>query len=302
MFESLQLILLGHLASMVISKTQKSNNLNARNNLSFTESGGFFNDISDAEWRLKWEIHCNESREDLQNGRKVSDNFYKKTAIHDVNYWNNFWQANYEPTWSCGLERRLGQRSDGGKWICDPHRIDKNDCLVYSIGSNNQFDFEEAIHEHIPTCEIHTFDPYNEGISKPPYVTYHRIGIYGNRTMHKGMRLETFHYFTKKLNHTMRTIDILKMDIEGAEYHIFTNDFFQILHHQNVTIRQIAIEFHPMLIPSKPTQTVRKVFDLFRKNNYVIFHKEPNILFEGGGRVVEYSFLLIDNLPSCPQN
>eukprot|EP01041_Mallomonas_annulata_P012739 gene12739-26838_t len=80
--------------------------------------GGFFNDISDADWRLKWEIHCDEyyeSREDLQNGRKVSDNFYKKSAIHDVNYWNNFWQASYEPTWSCGMERRLGQRSDGGK-------------------------------------------------------------------------------------------------------------------------------------------------------------------------------------------
>ena len=38
---------------------------------------------------------------------------------------------------------------------CDPHRIPKENCLVYSFGSNEQFDYEEAILQHLG-CEIHT--------------------------------------------------------------------------------------------------------------------------------------------------
>ena len=51
--------------------------------------------------------------------------------------------------------RRLG---DGGKWVCDPHRItEQKDCLVYSVGSNNDFSFEMAVLKDIgPHCEIHT--------------------------------------------------------------------------------------------------------------------------------------------------
>lgn len=42
--------------------------------------------------------------------------------------------------------------------LADPHRIAKSDdCLVYSIGSNNDFSFEEAVLKHIGQhCEIHT--------------------------------------------------------------------------------------------------------------------------------------------------
>lgn len=46
--------------------------------------------------------------------------------------------------------------------MCDPHRItkDKQYCLVYSVGSNNDFSFEEGVWRDVsPECEIHTFDP-----------------------------------------------------------------------------------------------------------------------------------------------
>ena len=70
---------------------------------------------------------------------------------------------------------------DGPKWVCDPYRItEKNDCLVYSIGSNNEFSFEEAVHAEIGyKCEIHTFD-HTVGANpsnKPSYVTFHSWGI-----------------------------------------------------------------------------------------------------------------------------
>eukprot|EP00951_Prasinocladus_malaysianus_P019895 scaffold161663_cov33-Prasinocladus_malaysianus.AAC.1 len=67
---------------------------------------------------------------------------------------------NYEPNFSCMFERRLGLPGDGGKWVCDPHKLQRvKDCLVYSFGSDNKFDFEEAVTYQIgPHCEIHTFD------------------------------------------------------------------------------------------------------------------------------------------------
>lgn len=49
---------------------------------------------------------------------------------------NNFFFVTHEPTFTCGYERKIGSRCDGGKWICDPHRILKGgSCLVYLIGS-----------------------------------------------------------------------------------------------------------------------------------------------------------------------
>lgn len=51
-----------------------------------------------------------------------------------------------------------GKVGDGGKWICDAHRIrEQEECLVYSIGSNNDFSFEASVLKDIGQhCEIHT--------------------------------------------------------------------------------------------------------------------------------------------------
>ena len=38
-------------------------------------------------------------------------------------------KQNYEPVFSCQYPRRMGYRGDGGKWVCDPHRIKYGDCL-----------------------------------------------------------------------------------------------------------------------------------------------------------------------------
>ena len=56
-------------------------------------------------------------------------------------------QNNYEPEFGSRHERRVGRLGDGGKWICDPHRLrptttkvesslqeQPQPCLVYSVG------------------------------------------------------------------------------------------------------------------------------------------------------------------------
>lgn len=49
---------------------------------------------------------------------------------------------------------RLGSDKDGGKYICLDEYLTRPGCIVYSLGSNGQYDFEEAILEasnsHVP--------------------------------------------------------------------------------------------------------------------------------------------------------
>jgi len=53
--------------------------------------------------------------------------------------WNNIWASNYEPTFTCPMERKIGSRGDGGKWTCDPHRIPRKLCLSYKLSAFTSF-------------------------------------------------------------------------------------------------------------------------------------------------------------------
>ena len=137
-----------------------------------------------------------------------------------------FYQNHYEPDFVCRYERRIGRGGDGGKWICDPHRIAKQkECLVYSVGSNNDFSFEEAVLRDIgPHCEIHTFDfgdyaagaerlgtRLHDGVNKTA-VVYHQFGV-GRDDPPKFKSLKTI---VEELGHVNRTVDIFKIDCEGG--------------------------------------------------------------------------------------
>ena len=121
------------------------------------ESLGFFDDIPSRTWdRMKEKV------------KDMSPNFntfylpFKEGRSWRAKLPGNFYQNNYEPDFVCQHERRIGKLGDGGKWICDPHRISyQKDCLVYSVGSNNDFSFEEAVLDKIGHhCEIHTVSTY----------------------------------------------------------------------------------------------------------------------------------------------
>jgi hypothetical protein len=216
--------------------------------------------------------------------------------------WNNWFFVTHEPTFSCGYERKIGSRADGGKWICDPHRISKGKCLVYSVGSYNQFDFEEEIHSRLQ-CEVHSFDPTVDGHNALKHVTtFHKLGI-SSKTRADDNLFRTIGNITDILNHANRTIDIYKIDCEGCEWDLFVPDFFVSLKERNIKIRQILIELHPVQKWGASKETLKianDFFKMFRDNGYVIFHKEPNNLINNCGNVVEYSFLLAEGL-NCPK-
>lgn len=120
------------------------------------ESLGFFDDIPSRTWdRMKAKVkdmspNFNKFYLPFNEGRGHPYTRVKKPGT--------FYQNNYEPDFVCQHERRIGRLGDGGKWICDPHRIsDQEDCLVYSVGSNNDFSFERSVLDEIGQhCEIHT--------------------------------------------------------------------------------------------------------------------------------------------------
>ena len=71
---------------------------------------------------------------------------FKVLSINGPAWFQNFW----EPCVSCGNERRIGQRGDGGKWVCVDNSLAGTG--IISVGSNNEFSFEQVRAQ--PSSEI----------------------------------------------------------------------------------------------------------------------------------------------------
>lgn len=247
------------------------------------ESDGFFDDVPSHHWKLlkekvkamspNYNIIVPPIPEWVQEGHSF-DNRNKKAG------W--FYQNHYEPDFVCQHERRVGFGGDGGKWICDPHRIaNQSSCLVYSVGSNNDFSFEEHVFSQISTdCEIHTFDfgDYAAGAEKAG-VHYHQVGM-GLDATEGNKVFKSLATIIQELGHEGQTIDIFKIDCEGCEWTTAAKWM-----EANVTLRQIQVELHGAKIPE-----TAQFFETMYANNYVITHKEPNIAY-GGGSAIEYALL-----------
>jgi len=281
----------GILNDLVASKSQSysnANNANANANagdytLATIESVGFFSDIDNKAWKMLKE-RFQKSRPNVNTGpRKV----FKEHANHP----NYFWQENYDPEFTCAHEQKFGGLGDGGKWICDPHRIPKDDCLVYSIGSHGDFSFESSVFSGVSrACEIHTFDrdekngrKHFPSLAKEAGVEFHSTMLgESNKNYNNGKR---FKEIFKDLKHEGKTVDILKIDCEGCEWEQYLQ-WIEDFQEANVTVRQILIEVH-----NSPLPFVVDFFKIMQEAGYVIFHKEANFL---NSNCVEFSFVLLD--------
>lgn len=251
--------------------------------LSLRESDGWFCEFDD-DWKRRRRLHHMQDRRNRFNdGRHV------------------FFQNNWEPTIPCAAEQRVGTMGDGGKWACDLHKLESNTStpLVYSIGSSGNFVFEEGIKELLPNAEIHTFDRANYGC-RANLCTFHQAYVGDGKTPGG----KSLNMIIDELGHRQRTIDILKLDIEGSEYAVF--EAF-LKHPSNTTagsdgkdsdnktpyIRQILIEIHLHSdAGDEPISRVHGLFELLRLNNYAIFHKEPNLY--NPNNVCEYGFIRLN--------
>jgi len=252
---------------------------------SLTESDGWFCEYTD-DWKRRKRVHQLQDKRN-RNSESIS----------------GFFEKNWEPTLHCTFEQRIGNAGDGGKWVCDINNIDTINYvpLIYSLGSNGDFNFEQALKEVLPPAEIHTFDITN-------YTCPSDVCIFHQTAIGDGINSGTKSLKTviEELGHTGRRIDILKVDIEGNEYMMF-EEYFR--HSQNPSshpdnkhngtkmpyIRQILVEIHLLNgVGDEPARRAHELFELLRSNHYAIFHKEIHLT--GSNGTSEYGFIRLNRI------
>jgi len=272
------------------SSSQQSSvaSVNSGYQMAYDESLGFFDDIPEEKWLRQKQIASSTIHYYNTNGNTT--NSYEGPAVWYANNWH--------PYFHCNFEDFIGPGGDGGKWVCDPHRVNKPDCLVYSVGSNGKFEFEYFIDKGLEHCEIHIFDftNYTEsmlnwggvGLKKS---SFHAWGLGSNEGVtnirrKNNLLFKSFRDTVQELGHTGRMIDLFKIDCEGCEWDTYAN-WLNTDESGILGIRQILVETHGT--PHQNNNTVN-FFNGLHDAGYVIFHSEPNIEF-GLGKCVEFSLL-----------
>ena len=201
---------------------------------------------------------------------------------------------------ACPTERH---GSAYGGWVVCPQGLDENS-TIYSFGVGKDISFDLSLIAQYGVT-VFAFDPTPRSIAwvqaqdVPSPFRFHEIGIAerdgtahfaaperadhvsfsisedratGNTIEARVHRLNTI---AQMLGH--HHIDVLKMDIEGAEYAVIAD-----LPHADVTVNQILVEFHHGFHGLSVHQT-REAITTLNRLGYRIFSISPN------GR--EYSFI-----------
>jgi FkbM family methyltransferase len=184
----------------------------------------------------------------------------------------------------------------GASWTIHPDDLsDKS--IVYSFGVGEDISFDLALIEKFGIT-IHAFDPTPKSIGwvksqqLPKQFVLHEIGLaaydgvanfalpenpdhVSATILHKSSTSNFFNAevrrlktITSELSHS--SIDILKMDIEGAEYDVL-DDFIS----SDIEIKQLLVEFHHRFDGigiRKSQEAIQKL----RKAGYAIFSVSPN--------------------------
>jgi hypothetical protein len=175
----------------------------------------------------------------------------------------------FNPTYACAwtFEKEPGcvKKAAGGKWICGlqelhntragadaglstygvgkPYAPEKS-CVVYSIGSNGDFSFEERVRATAPGCTIITIDPtYDEKLGRAgaPYDKYiHAYGLAGSDLPDQGGGFPLRSIASIMRDHGHDHIDVLKFDVEGWEWSVIAQTEWA-----NLAIGQVLTELHP---------------------------------------------------------
>lgn len=226
-------------------------------------------------------------------------------CVHDCNHWNahvyrarsnylsfstsqrqkEFPFDTYEPTWNCRSKERLPARGgDGPKFICGLATYEDSTNCIFSLGSNGDTQFEDAIHNRLPSMKIVTVDPTlskqnQKKLQNKKHIHFLDIAV--------GSESQTTIGHTKYKSKTLQDlvtqynpVSIIKMDIEGSEHQVFTPKLScDVLK----DVDQVLIEIHP--------GNVHTIFSWFACCNMLLYSKEPNIWGCSGKHCGEYSFI-----------
>ena len=214
--------------------------------------------------------------------------------------------AAMEPSYSCQVEERFGKLGDGGKVLCNPSALLQGpECLVYSYGSRLDCSFELDIKEQYPNCTIHVFDP------RPSVVTqykasrcsaktiFHPFGLGGYETEkeieNSTVTLKPFLQSRSSLGDGNRTVQILKLDVEGSEF-----DAIQEMVDSNAlaNVAILSLEVHVHALAGTQAEKAEQFIQLFKnldKQGFILYHKELNWIYGQGN--AEFSFVHRNVIP-----
>jgi hypothetical protein len=159
-------------------------------------------------------------------------------------------------------------------------------CTIISLGSNNQWGFEEAVFSKLTSCQIHTFDCTVPVGSKPPThilsrTTLHRICIGNQASEMNGTQPLFFRTWKTIMNtlHETKAPLYLKMDIEGYEYGVLKS----IIEDSLLMPMQIAVELHHHECPPVPNgkgaiELALFMEYLYTKGGYFLIDRKDNPL------------------------
>ena len=159
----------------------------------------------------------------------------------------------------CQQNIRVGNIKSGGWNVChDMKYRPKYPCLAYSFGINIDWTFDEELTQTYG-CDVFSFDP---SIGRKDYrhsakVWFYNLGING-KNIDKNWKLRNIDTIMRMLNHTKWNLDILKLDVEGAEW----PSLIQMLESGILRkVGQLYLEFHGKADYRK-LSLIKKLYDL----------------------------------------
>ncbi|KAK6729718.1 hypothetical protein RB195_006647 [Necator americanus] len=154
----------------------------------------------------------------------------------------------------CPVKVRVGRASDGGKWMCDPFRIPEKS-VIFSLGYRKEASFEKELQK------IKEF----RMVSKKAKICCKTDEKYDVYTLGDLMKLQN-----------ITEIEILKVDIEGAEHDVMPRFL------QERQPAQVIIEIH-----SSSSEMAKLLLDISRQGYWLYWHE----INAGLHIVCEFSFL-----------
>jgi FkbM family methyltransferase len=213
-------------------------------------------------------------------------------------------ELDYRVEVECAGKDSLGSNKHWSWCIC-PEGISRSS-IVYSLGVGTNISFDIAMIEKYQV-QVYAFDPTPHSIewvnsrTVPEHFHFFDYGIAsfdGIATLydHPQHRSQSILHRPKGKEtgrevqfHTLRTvmetlghekIDILKMDIEGAEYEVLDNVLSS-----DIKVDQLLVEFHHNKFRDINVSATKKIIGELYKNNFRIFYVSA--------RQREFSFIRI---------
>ncbi|KAG2494265.1 hypothetical protein HYH03_007620 [Edaphochlamys debaryana] len=198
----------------------------------------------------------------------------------------------FQPFISCPPNRplqRVGPEGDGGKWLCGMDRL-SSPCTVISVGSNNDYRFEEAALADT-NCQVVTLDcTVKEGKSLETRHRFFKKCLASRTLAPERADFMTYAQLTSQLGLPKGAAPLLKMDAENYEFPVFAEWAENTPH----LPEQIAVEIHYLSYGNK----LSAGFPLFGR--LPGFTVTDLALFFGHMANLGYGIVSKEDNPECP--